>query len=653
MDTWLAQTPALIAAFAVLSGLGVVLVAPLRFSRLATLALAPLASVAVLSVLAIVLGWLNIGWNVLSVLAGCAVFAGILWALRLVIGRADQPVRIAPRARIILVAGLVVGAAAGALRAGFYIGDALAISQTNDAVFHLNALRYALETGSVSSFDISAVIDAASFYPAGWHAVVLAVAQFSGATLPAAINAVSLAIVVAVWVPGLAWLTREAVVRIRPERASMAAAFAAALASSLLAFPLLLLQWGVLYPNALSIALVPAAAAMVPAAAGWVDAAGVSRRRTRIIVLVVLFAAAAAAIGLAQPASLLAWLILVASYLTWTVLRRPRGQRGAVWRSTLLPLLAVWGGSAAIWILMARTSPGAHWGTFESEGRAVLDVLTNRLVELPAQYAVSVLMIIGLIVSVRVRELRWLAMSWMGFAGLYIITAAIDQARIRHYAVGAWYADPYRLAAMIPIAVIPLAAIALAWVVGAVSDRRPLLARRDALALGALALIAAVQAALLAIVPVTQLPLITEHITDTKSRYAIDGQTYLSTDERTLLERLPEELPDGARIIGNPSTGMGFAFALSGVDAFPRTWSPPSSDDWTLLAEHLRDASTMPAVCDALAVYGDARYVLDFGPGETTSGRFKMPGFTDFAGQPGFTLIDSEGDASVWRIDAC
>ena len=652
METWLAQFPALLASLGVLIGFGVLLVAPLRMGRLATVALAPLASVAVLSVLAVVLGWMHVPWNPISVLIGAAVFAALLWGIGALTGRPEQPI-VRDAGRWVLIAGLLVGTVAGALRVGFYIGDALAISQTNDAVFHLNALRYALETGSVSSFDLSAVIGATSFYPAAWHAVVLAVAQFSGATLPAAINAVSIMIATVIWVPGIAWLTREAVVRAAPARATIAAGFAAALAPSMLAFPLLLLQWGVLYPNALSVALVPAASALVLAGPRWVRAGAPARRRVRMVVLTALFAAAAAAIGLAQPASLLAWLVFVVSFLTWSILGRAR-EHGRSRLSTALQLLAVLAVGALMWIVVARTSPGALWTTFESEAGALLDLLTNGLVDLPAQIVMSILMVVGLVIAVRVRELRWIAMSWVGFAALYFIAAAIDRHGIRRYTVGPWYADPYRLAALLPLAVVPLAAIALVWLLAAATKRvRGLPQEGTRVPLAIVAVIAVIQAVMLAVVPVTQLPLVTEGIADTQSRYAIDAQTYLSTDERALLERLPDEVSEDARIIGNPSTGMGFAFALSGVDAFPRTWSPPSGDEWNLLAEHLRDASEMPEVCDALELYGSPEYVLDFGPGETTAGRFKMPGFTDFAGQPGFTRVDAEGDASLWRIDAC
>ncbi|MCK8477074.1 DUF6541 family protein [Microbacterium aurugineum] len=653
METWIAQLPAILAAIALLMGLGALLVLPFRVGRLALVALAPVAGVAVIAVLAIVYGWIGVPWSLPWILAGSVAFVAIMWAVSLVLGRAERGERAQVPVAWILLAGLAVGVILGALRIGFYIGDADAVSQTNDAVFHLNALRYAQETGDVSSFGLSAVIGSTAFYPAAWHAVVLAVAELSGADLPAAINAVSLVISTAIWVPGIAWLTREAMQRARPERSIVAAGFAGALAPALLAFPLLMLQWGVLYPNALSVALIPAAATLVLVMPEWSRGDGMALRRARPVVVIVMLSAAAVAIGLAQPAGLLAWLLLAVSILTWNVLNRATADDHPSRLSTVLQLAAVWGVGGLIWFAVARTGPGSHWGTFETEWGALLDLLTNGLVDLPMQIVMSVLMVVGLIFAVRVEGLRWLATGWLGLGLLYFVAAAIDRAGVRDYLIGPWYADPYRLAALLPLVVVPLAAVGLTWIVFAIVDRFLRTERRAWAPWGALVSIAAVGGVLLVTVPVTQLPLITEGITEEQSRYAIDDKTYLSTDERELLERLPEILPPGSRVIGNPSTGMGFAFALSGVDAIPRTWSPPSGDDWTTLAEGLRDVGENPEVCDALAAFDNPEFVIDFGPGETTAGRFKMPGFTGFAGQPGFELVDSVGDASVWRITAC
>jgi hypothetical protein len=86
---------------------------------------------------------------------------------------------------------------------------------------------------------------------------------------------------------------------------------------------------------------------------------------------------------------------------------------------------------------------------------------------------------------------------------------------------------------------------------------------------------------------------------------------------------------------------------------YPRTWQQPAGSQWALLASSLRDAGTDPAVCDALVAFGSPAYVVDFGPGENSPGRYVMPGFTGLDGQPGFELVDHEGDASLWRITAC
>ncbi|MES2867543.1 MAG: DUF6541 family protein, partial [Actinomycetota bacterium] len=120
-----------------------------------------------------------------------------------------------------------------------------------------------------------------------------------------------------------------------------------------------------------------------------------------------------------------------------------------------------------------------------------------------------------------------------------------------------------------------------------------------------------------------------------------------------LLEALDELVEPGARVLGNPSTGTGFGYFLSGVDVFPRTWSPPTSQSWTVLGEYLRDAAADPEVCEALTAYGQPEYVLDFGLGEEGPGRYELPGMTDFSGQDGFELVAEDGDVSLWRITAC
>ena len=200
----------------------------------------------------------------------------------------------------------------------------------------------------------------------------------------------------------------------------------------------------------------------------------------------------------------------------------------------------------------------------------------------------------------------------------------------------------------------PLAAVGLAWIAGwatrSISRRRG--AEADAFgARWALAAVAALGVAALIAAPMIQMRAVTQGTIDAESRYITPD--YLSPDERALLERLDEHVGEGERVIGNPSTGMGFGYMLSGRDVFPRTWAHPRTPQWQLIQNDLRDAGTDPAVCEALETYGSPMFVLDFGLGESTPGRYELEGMTDFGGRPGFELVDREGEASLWRITAC
>ncbi len=110
--------------------------------------------------------------------------------------------------RWVVIAGVGVGIVVATLRLAFYIGSPENVSQTNDAVFHLNALRYILDTGSASSLDLSGMLGASSFYPAAWHAPASLVALSTGADLVVVANSMSIAIGAFVWTVGIAWLTQ-------------------------------------------------------------------------------------------------------------------------------------------------------------------------------------------------------------------------------------------------------------------------------------------------------------------------------------------------------------------------------------------------------------------------------------------------------------
>ena len=66
----------------------------------------------------------------------------------------------------------------------------------------------------------------------------------------------------------------------------------------------------------------------------------------------------------------------------------------------------------------------------------------------------------------------------------------------------------------------------------------------------------------------------------------------------------------------------------------------------------LRNALTDPDICPALEEE-QVEYVLDFGEQEIHGGAHPYPGLEDLESSGAVELVDSEGDAKLYRITAC
>lgn len=636
---WLAHTPVLLVGIGVVFVPGVLALYGVGMRGLGLLAAGPVFSVASTAVIAVVLGATGIGWSPRSWGVASLLLIVLAWAIARLLGCRPS---VAPGAlrRWYLPTAIGLGVLLGGWRLVAYISDPAGVSQTNDAVFHMNAVRFILETADASSLHVNSVIGGSGFYPSAWHGMVSLIAMLTGASIAVATNMFTLVIGAIIWPLGLAWLTRSVT------GSNAAAGYAAVLSSALQTFPLLMFQWGVLFPNALSTALLPAAVALVISLPVWSSTGSRWRDAVRNAVLILV---AAGALALSQPAALLPWAAISATWLTAWLIRRA-GALGWV-RFTVI-IVAMWVGLILGWRYLSRGTSGSHWPPFRGKLGGLLDVLLNGQVLIPYAYAISALMIIGLVMTIMRRELRWFAVAWAGISLLYILVAVVSAPFVRTSILGAWYADPYRIAALAPVVVIPLAALGVDTVVRLIARW----ARRTEPGAGGVSIgIAATTVLMLVLIifrPVA-MPAFLEGTFDRESRYLAADDAFLDPDERALLERLDDYVAPDERVIGNPSTGTGFGYFLSGRDVYPRTWSPPRTAQWDVLGESLRDAVAVPEVCDALAAYGSPEFVLDFGPGEQGPGRYEFQGMTGFEGQDGFVLIAEEGDASLWRITAC
>lgn len=612
-------------------------------------------------------------------------------------------------------AAVALGAAGGLLGGGLLAGrrltsalwDPTAVSQSYDAVFHLNAVRWVLDTGDGSSLHLGRLDHpgaTTAFYPAAWHDVVSLAAMTTGGAVDVSTNATALAVALVVWPLGAVGLVRAVLGR-RP----VALAAAGALTAAFTAMPVAPLGWGVLYPTLLTTSLLPAPLALLVLAA--------DRSRTLRARLGALAVAAGTLPGLAlaQPSGGFA-LVALALPLGVVVLARTTT---AWWRAgqrvvpVVLPVLAVLVAVLA-WrvvdtsasVVSARNTP---WAPMASLRQAVEQaVLFSHLsipvpgnaseVTRPPLWLAAALVLLGLALAVRRRQLRWVAGSHLVVSALFVVSWSVQSPLTKRF-TGYWFNDAYRLAPLTAITGIVLASAAVSLGPAAarrlvrrlrlllVGARRPVRSpgrraasgrRRAAPALRlvpaerwtALAVTSSAVAVLVVLAgargqgyAVTYGWLYANSVATSDTVYS----DVLDAPERALLDRVASEVPAGVMVAGNPWNGSGLVYAVADrLTPFPHMTSTFDADR-QVVAAHLRDAMTDPAVCPAVQRL-HLGYVLDFGTyylwggDDPAAGRDKRyPGLLDLATAPGFAAVDSQDGpdpakgpvATLYRIDAC
>lgn len=595
-----------------------------------------LAGIALISLTEIVvpLQWTPWTWA-LSALLVIAVAVLLRWWSR----RRDEW-RTEPRSALaasIPFVAVAVGAIAIAARLVPVLGGE-DISQTFDNVYHLNAVRYILDTGLIGP--THQIIP--GFYPSLWHAMTATVAMISGASIPLAVNVTSIVLAAVVWPASVVFLTRQIA------GANTTAILAAGvLSAALAAFPFQMLSYGVLYPNVLSVALLPAVlgALLQVARVGDGDRAPLAVRWTVLLVLV-------AVLALAHPSTLMAFFAMgawpaLAGGIAWFREARRAGNRIRL----VVGLVAWLAGIAvvALLLLFARpTREQAFWQPSLALPDALMQVLQNSLAWRPASIAISVLMILGIIAVLAFRRRWWwLVAGWATVTFLFIACVSFPDGLIRYGLTGTWYSDFFRIVALMPTMIVPLSAVGLALTVAGLL--RVFRVNSDAVvsALGAVlaaAVLAVTQTGAQLAAASSSLAAVYE-LTDTSS--------LLTTDEAALLERVPDHVPERDTIAGSPWTGTALSYALADRAALIPHIYQQFTPDIALLADKLNQVASDPAVCEAVD-RTRTRWVLDFGTAEVHSGNHVYAGLVDLENAPGVELVDQEGsDARLFRITAC
>jgi hypothetical protein len=617
---------------------------------IAVLGSAPAFSVSSITLASLAAPFLGIRWGLTPIAVTTLVLLAIVVVFRVFWHRfRPQPKFANPPTRLLIWAALGVGVAATVITVRFVIvfGQPENISQTYDNIFHLNALRYVLDTGNASSLTLGGLNLAnpgtGTFYPAGWHALTAAAVSITGVSIPVAINLVSILVGAIYWPLSCVLLVRTIV---GPR--AIAIVGAGVLSAAFGAFPYGLIDFGVVYPYLLAVSILPAALAFAAVAAGISEHAEMRTSRACFALLGLL-----PGIMLAHPSVAMAFVAFSAVMIVRGAQlehRRLIARKASSLRIRIATTIAaaILVGYAAAWLIV-RVS--VAWQPTRTVAQALGESLTNATNGLPISWMLTLLVAIGVWVLRDRRTEYWILFNFALAVLLYIAAAAMPHSLFRALLVGTWYGDSHRLAALLPIVALPLATIGLVWVYDQVRTREMRRVSRSGHRSRAQAIIT-VSLLLVA----TQGYSVHVAMIDAQSNYIVpefsNEAALLTSDERAVLEHVDEYVPEGAVVAGNPWTGASLVYAIANRRAMLPHVGGFDTPQSKLIGKHLRDADRFTSVCDALAVLKIA-YALDFGSREVHSGEHDFGGLTDLATSTAVRPLYIRGDVGLYKITAC
>lgn len=651
---WWSVLPQLIGAALLLVSPGLLVALGLRYRGFDALGLSPALSVGVIVMASTVSPFLNIRFNLVPVAVVALALGVVAWFLSR--SRKGSSTGTAVRSSLwrrsipFVSAGLataVVGA-----RVMQAVGGPEHFSQTYDAVFHLNSVKYSLDTGNASSLTIGNMTGG-GFYPAGWNAVASLVASTFALDVPSAVNIANIVIAALFWPLSCLLMSRWAIGR------SPAVALAVGIAcASLGAFPLLMMDFGVLYPNLLSISVLPGSIALA-AAISRVAPAWVPRDLPAFLALIL----SLSGLLVAHPTTFMAWLTWtapMAAVLAWKAIRLRRGNSQRLGRP-IAALLAYCVVFLALWIVLRPPSDASFWGPYHTVPQSLGEALVFSPLDLPTAWLVAPFALLGVWTCVRRPRYRWIVAVFLIFTGLFVVVSGLPISRVRSLLTGVWYNDTYRIAALLPVIAVLLAALGLDWVCEKIKASplirtvfgagNPNPARRTALRLS----IQAGGTVLLIIgaVVLGQLGGMNREVEQTAAKYTLSASSPLvSTDELAIIQRLHNVVPHDAVLIGNPYTGASLSYALGDRKSAQLHILSYVSPDLQEIYDRLGTVSNDPDVCRAVRSQ-HTYYILDFGTLEVHGGNHTPAGLIHLDENPGVQLVDSQGNAKVYKITAC
>ncbi len=617
----------------------------LRLRPLAALGLAPLLSTSCLGVTALVAPLVGVRWSIATVVVGVLVLCAVSWGAGVLLTRLNARLaerrpswapwlehREGPRFDSVwwwslasVVATLLV--VLFTIRTEMRTPEAL--PQGPDTIFHVAAPQWGLQHGTLSSLDVGHFNDpAAPFYPAAFYAFTATASLLTGASVVVCSSVYVLVLGGVVWPLGcivlaLSLLGRRVVV-------VLATAF---LSVAFTSYPYFLMGFGVLWPNLLGQAILPAALACVVGLfrpLGEPSYAVADRLRSAFLLLVAL-----PGLVLAHPNAFISLGVLggllVLGRVWGLVAREPsRRRRMRIVAGVLLALAVIAVASVVVrpQFMFATGAPGPE-RSIRGSIRDLVLFAPRASTPLPMLTAIVAIGVVALFR--RHRGARWVVAALVLMLSLYWFNIAVDTTVVRWF-TWPWYNNAVRLHA---VAILPAVLAGAAGLVAVIDWLTTLAGRRWSRAVAA----AGAAALVLGAASVDSGSLVGAH-RNLLHRYFHPkaADSWVTAGELKSLRQLSTHLPADAVVAANAWNGGTYLYVVSGRRLLIPTEKGLTAGDRQLLARSLDRVGSDPKVCAAARRQGVSYAITGGQPFSWAGNRVRL-----YAG------IDHVGRSAAWR----